>query len=47
MSKNNHGKGWWGVDLDGTIAKYNGWRPDGSIGEPIERAVKKVTTCLA
>ncbi len=35
-------KGWYGIDLDATVAKYEGWRPDGSIGEPIERAVKYV-----
>jgi hypothetical protein len=35
-------KWWWGVDFDATIAKYEGWRPDGGIGEPIERAVKYV-----
>jgi hypothetical protein len=34
--------GWIGVDLDGTLAKYDGWN-DGRIGEPIPEMVKKVT----
>ena len=35
-------KGWFGVDVDATVAEYTKWRPDGSIGEPVERAVKYV-----
>lgn len=33
--------GWVAVDLDGTLAKYEGWG-DGSIGEPIPRMVERV-----
>lgn len=28
-------KGWIGVDLDGTLAHYDGWRGPEHIGEPI------------
>ena len=28
-------RGWIGVDLDGTLAEYHGWQPDGSIGKPV------------
>lgn len=33
------GKGWYGFDLDGTLAKYDGWRGIDHIGEPIEPMV--------
>lgn len=33
--------GWIGVDLDGTLAKYNGWN-NGEIGEPVPLMVKRV-----
>lgn len=39
--------GWYGVDLDGTLAHYDGWRPDGSIGAPIPRMVARVKKWLA
>lgn len=32
-------QGWYGFDLDGTLANYTGWIPDGSIGEPVPRTV--------
>ncbi len=35
-------KGWFGADLDATLAEYSSWRPDGSIGKPVERAVQYV-----
>lgn len=28
---------WDGVDLDGTLAKYDGWKGHTSIGEPIQK----------
>jgi hypothetical protein len=34
-------KPWVGVDLDGTLAHYEGWK-GGSIGEPVERIVALV-----
>lgn len=37
-------KGWIGVDLDGTLAKYDGWR-DG-IGEPVLGMVLRVQKWL-
>ena len=38
---------WVGCDLDGTLAKYDGWPADGSIGEPIGPAVQAVKILLA
>lgn len=35
-------EGWIGVDLDGTLAIYNGWKPDDSIGEPIPLMIERV-----
>ncbi|HEY6018823.1 MAG TPA: hypothetical protein VIY48_02730 [Candidatus Paceibacterota bacterium] len=40
-------KGWIGVDLDGTLAKYDGWRADGSVGEPILKMAVRVKRWLA
>lgn len=34
--------GWIGVDLDGTLARYDGWKGEDHIGEPIEGMVKRV-----
>jgi lantibiotic modifying enzyme len=39
--------GWIGVDLDGTLARYDGWQGELHIGEPIEPMVKRVTAWLA
>ena len=38
--------GWVGVDLDGTLAHYDGWK-DGAIGEPIPLMVEKVKELIA
>jgi hypothetical protein len=35
-------EGWIGVDLDGTLAKYNGWKGITHIGEPIPAMVARV-----
>lgn len=35
-------KGWTGVDLDGTLAYYNGWKGSAHIGEPIPKMVDRV-----
>ena len=35
-------KGWIGVDLDGTLAYYDGWKGEDHIGEPIPRVVEFV-----
>lgn len=34
--------GWIGVDLDGTIARYDGWKGIEHIGEPIAPMVERV-----
>ena len=38
--------GWIGVDLDGTIAKYEGWRGADHVGEPIPAMVARVKKWL-
>lgn len=38
--------GWIGVDFDGTLATYNGWRGVDHLGEPIEPMVKLVKQWL-
>lgn len=35
-------KGWIGVDLDGTIAHYEGWKGETHIGEPVPAMVERV-----
>ena len=42
----SHETGWIGVDLDGTLAFYNGWN-DGLIGAPIPAMVERVKAWLA
>jgi hypothetical protein len=39
--------GWIGVDLDGTLAKYQGWQGITAIGEPIPLMVQRVKAWLA
>ena len=34
--------GWIGVDLDGTLAEYNGWKGPDHIGSPIIAMVERV-----
>lgn len=41
-----HRNGWIGVDLDGTLAHYDGWN-GGAIGEPIPAMVRRVEDWLA
>lgn len=38
--------GWIGVDLDGTLAKYEGWN-NGQIGEPVQAMVERVKQWIA
>lgn len=40
-------KGWIGVDLDGTLAHYDGWKGIGHIGAPIPLMVERVKRWLA
>lgn len=45
MKKDTHGAagtGWYGFDLDGTLAKYDGWKGIDHIGEPIAPIVRLV-----
>lgn len=44
MSGNN---GWIAVDLDGTLAHYDGWKGAEHIGEPIPAMVARVKVWLA
>lgn len=41
------GKGWIGVDLDGTLAEYHGWVSSEYIGKPIPRMVERVKSWIA
>lgn len=34
--------GWLGIDLDGTLAYYNGWKGPDNIGEPIPKMMERV-----
>ena len=38
--------GWIGVDLDGTLAHYDGWAGAGHIGEPIPLMAQRVIEWL-
>lgn len=40
-------RGWIGVDLDGTLAHYDGWKGAAHIGEPIPRMIALVRQWLA
>lgn len=40
-------KGWIAVDLDGTLAHYEGWKGIGHIGEPIAPMVERVKRWIA
>lgn len=37
---------WIGVDLDGTLAKYDGWQGIDNIGEPIKPMIDRVKRWL-
>jgi hypothetical protein len=39
--------GWIGVDLDGTLAQYDGWKGYDHIGEPIPAMVNRVKAWIA
>lgn len=39
-------RGWIGVDLDGTLAKYDGWKGAGHIGEPVPAMLERVKQWL-
>lgn len=39
--------GWIGVDLDGTLAEYDGWKGEEHIGEPVPAMAFRVRNWLA
>lgn len=39
-------KGWIGVDLDGTLAKYDGWVSEEHIGDPVPAMLARVKNWL-
>lgn len=41
------GRGWVGVDLDGTLAHYSGWVSAVHIGEPIPAMADRVRSWIA
>lgn len=42
----SNAKGWIGVDLDGTLAHYDGWQGSAHIGDPVPAMVERVKTWL-
>lgn len=38
--------GWIGVDLDGTLAEYHGWRGEEHIGVPVPKMLARVNQML-
>jgi hypothetical protein len=40
-------KGWIGVDLDGTLAHYSGWKGERHVGEPVQPMLDRVKEWLA
>ena len=40
-------KGWIGVDLDGTLAHYDGWKGAEHIGEPVPKMLDRVKAWIA
>ncbi len=42
----NHGNGWVGVDLDGTLAQYDHWRGPDHIGDPVPIMMERVKKWL-
>jgi hypothetical protein len=40
-------EGWIGVDLDGTLAVYEGWKGEEHIGEPVPLMLQRVKTWVA
>lgn len=40
-------QGWIGVDLDGTLAEYHGWRGIEYIGNPVRPMVERIKLWLA
>lgn len=47
LSSTQGSEGWVGIDLDRTIAKYDTWRGELHIGEPLLPMVERVKAMLA
>jgi hypothetical protein len=47
MKGGRMGKGWIGVDLDGTLAHYDGWKGPDHIGEPVLKILERVKLWMA
>ena len=45
-TKREKGKGWIGVDLDGTLAHYTSFKGEDHVGAPIEPMVRRVRAWL-
>lgn len=43
----SNGKGWIGIDLDGTLAHYDTWRGIEHVGEPIPAMAERVRAWAA
>ena len=41
-AEENYQQGWYGVDLDGCLAKYDYWRGSLHIGKPIPKMVNRI-----
>lgn len=39
--------GWIGVDLDGTLAHYSGWKGPAHVGEPVPEMMERVKAWLS
>jgi len=46
MAGENGTRGWIGVDLDGCLAEYHGWKGDFEFGQPIQPMVEFVKKTL-
>jgi len=44
--KRKRGDGWIGVDLDGTLAHWDGFKGEDHVGKPVEPMVKRVRQWL-
>lgn len=47
MGSSTTHRGWIGVDLDGTLAHYDGWKGFEHIGPPVERMRQRVIEWLS
>lgn len=47
MNPRDDGEGWIGVDLDGTMAHYDGFKGDDHVGEPIQPMIDRVKQWIA